>query len=1373
MSEGKRKAKAVVADGDDYVDSEPLKLSKAQKKAKKSMESSVITEQMDELKATKAEQAEARLRFLLTQGSIFSHFGSKTKALAEKASKEKEKNASTFKSKRGANIKEEVVVENSPTRNRRDFKHDNGLDEEDQEAIDELEGGGPNTFALTAQPSIITGGTLRNYQLEGLNWVVHLIGNGLNGILADEMGLGKTLQSISVLAYMRQFQKVNGPHLIMVPKSTLSNWMNEFQRFCPSIRVFRFHGSKAEREEMVTNRMCTGSYQEDRDWDVCVTTYEVVNMEKNHLMKIAWRFLIIDEAHRLKNEASNFSKIVRLLTTQHRLLLTGTPLQNNLHELWALLNFLLPDVFSSSEQFDEWFNLDVDDKEAKERIISQLHKLLRPFMLRRLKADVEKTLPPKSETILFTGMSEAQKAIYKNILLRDIDILNSSGLTSTTKQDSAGSRTAILNIVMQLRKCCNHPYLFPGVEDRALNPLGDHLFTSCGKMVLLNKLLRKMFEKGHRVLLFSQMTRMLDILEDFMISQKYAYCRIDGNTTHAEREDRIANFNEPGSDKFCFLLSTRAGGLGINLQTADTVILYDSDWNPQADLQAQDRAHRIGQKKQVQVFRLVTDDTVEVKVVERAQQKLKLDAMVVQQGRLQDKEKKMSKNDLLDTLRFGADKVFRSKESTISDADIDLILEEGRKKTEELNSKLQSAEKGDMYDFSLDGGMKSQEFQGVDYSDKNNQRNTDFSDIALMGFIDPGKRERKTIINYAENIAHLIDDDGNVGGSNKPMGGPKLPRHMKIPKLEFYHLFLERERLDEIHELEVSRFMELVDKDELPGPKQGGLHKLQVLSPEMMEEKQKLVDSAFNDWTKSHYNNFVRATSKYGRYSYPQIALEVGKSVSDVKKYSEVFWTKGEQALGKDEWVRVLNNIERGERRLDDIHKLTQATTRLVNQCADPWEDLLFRNIGGTGARQFTTEEDRFLLCLCHLYGHGAWENIRAAVRNSERFRFDYFLQSVPEDILGRRCEGLMRSALRELNDRDYRLAMAAPIGSSTSNGGGGNGTIGEDNGIEKSSSLSFCDNQSSVDSDGKATAQQNTASTLPPTAPSNTKPLIDLRKLCQLSTNVRNATMEVATNHITAFHKQNLPTIDPDEKPLLITYDNSTALASANKNLENQEYLNAMDLNVAQTTILSDVQTIKSGRHIVKLVPNELLPRLCKLLVESKTLGVAIVTKKFLEWYPTISKRQVELKIAELAVKEKTFEDVTKVWHIRPEYQYMLKYDTPDEILDDSRPTFNKSVYALDAEMVLENGFSLKSQVKKDVKQEGDAEDKKAADKIKKKCIKRTAFTWFCLDKYEGLRATNKSEEELKIALIRLYDQLTPEQRVKYEEKAKAKNEE
>jgi SWI/SNF-related matrix-associated actin-dependent regulator of chromatin subfamily A member 5 len=729
--------------------------------------------------------------------------------------------------------------------------------------------------------------------------LIRLTENGINGILADEMGLGilsfssqplsplipsplllgKTLQSISMIGYLSEYKDITGPHLIIVPKTTLSNWMNEFQRWCPSVRPLRFHGSKEERAEFVETYLRPAAKSDDREWDVLVTTYEIFNLERASLGKIAWRFIIIDEAHRLKNEASLFSQNIRLLNTQHRLLLTGTPLQNNLHELWALLNFLLPEVFASSEQFDEWFNLDVDDTEAKQRMISQLHKILRPFMLRRLKADVEKTLPPKTETILFTGLSVTQKNVYRQVLLRDIDQINTN--FGGNNSNSNSSRTAILNIVMQLRKCCNHPYLFPGVEDRNENPYGEHLIANCGKMVLLDKLLRKLYERKNRVLVFSQMTRMLDILEDYCAMRQFQYCRIDGNTSYEDREDRIADYNSPGSHKFIFLLSTRAGGLGINLQTADTVIIYDSDWNPQADLQAQDRCHRIGQTKQVHVYRLVTDDTVEVKVVERAQQKLKLDAMVVQQGRLADRDKKMTKTDLLDTLKFGADKIFRTKDSSsITDEDIDIILEMGRKRTEELNEKLQTADKGDLYDFRLDGGGTGsgvQIFEGKDYSNRslreqNSQQNNPYF------FIDTGPRERKTIGSYSENpsttkASRVIDPN------EKKV--TKLPRHLRLPKMEDWQFF-NRERLTELQEEEVKLFEQLVERGETPQP--GTLGKLVLLSPELHEEKLKLISEAFGDWNRNHFSNFIKASGKYGRKQYQKIAEDVGRPMEDIQR---------------------------------------------------------------------------------------------------------------------------------------------------------------------------------------------------------------------------------------------------------------------------------------------------------------------------------------------------------------------------------------------------------------------------------------------------------------------------------------------------------
>ena len=486
------------------------------------------------------------------------------------------------------------------------------------------------------------------------------------------MAAGKTLQTIALLGYLYEFRGIMGPHLVIVPKSTLHNWMNEFRRWCPIMNVVKFHGNQEQRAYQMRELLTPGKF------DVCVTSYEMVIKEKNHCRKFHWRYIIIDEAHRIKNENSLLSKVVRLLRTNYRLLITGTPLQNNLHELWALLNFLLPEVFASAERFEEWFSIGEGGREKEAEVVQQLHKVLRPFLLRRVKSDVERGLPPKKEAILKIGMSQMQRKWYAALLQKDIDALN-----------GGADRSRLLNIVMQLRKCCNHPYLFKGAEPGPPYTTGPHLVESSGKMVLLDKLLAKLKERGSRVLVFSQMTRMLDILEDYCIFQGHRYCRIDGNTSGDDREAAIDEFNREGTDTFLFLLSTRAGGLGINLATADVVVLYDSDWNPQMDLQAMDRAHRIGQKKEVQVLRFCIENSIEEKVIEKAYKKLRLDALVIQQGRLTEGNKtKVNKEDLLSMVRYGAELVFSSEASNITDADIDAIIAKGEKDTKDLNEKM-------------------------------------------------------------------------------------------------------------------------------------------------------------------------------------------------------------------------------------------------------------------------------------------------------------------------------------------------------------------------------------------------------------------------------------------------------------------------------------------------------------------------------------------------------------------------------------------------------------------------------------------------------------------------------------------------------------
>ncbi|KAF9584134.1 chromatin remodeling complex Adenosinetriphosphatase, partial [Lunasporangiospora selenospora] len=472
---------------------------------------------------------------------------------------------------RGETLKEKAKVPKGSRIGRKTEK------EEDQELLnDEENEDDDRSFVFTESPAYIKNGTMRDYQIHGLNWMVSLYKNGINGILADEMGLGKTLQTISFLGYLKHIQGVSGPHLVIVPKSTLHNWKSEFAKWLPDSNVFLFHASKDQREALINSRLLT------QQFDVCLTSYDICLMEKTHLRKFAWQYIVIDEAHRIKNENSQLSQIIRTFTSRNRLLITGTPLQNNLHELWALLNFLLPDVFSSAEDFDAWFQNQGGDQDS---VVQQLHKVLRPFLLRRIKADVEKSLLPKKEINLYVGLTAMQRKWYQRILEKDIDAVNGVG---ANKREG---KTRLLNIVMQLRKCCNHPYLFDGAEPGPPYTTDQHIVDNAGKMLVLDKLLKRMREQGSRVLLFSQMSRVLDILEDYCIFRGYEYCRIDGQTGHEDRVAAIDEYNKPGSSKFIFLLTTRAGGLGINLVTADIVVLYDSDWNPQVDLQAQDRAH--------------------------------------------------------------------------------------------------------------------------------------------------------------------------------------------------------------------------------------------------------------------------------------------------------------------------------------------------------------------------------------------------------------------------------------------------------------------------------------------------------------------------------------------------------------------------------------------------------------------------------------------------------------------------------------------------------------------------------------------------------------------------------------------------------------
>lgn len=617
------------------------------------------------------------------------------------------------------------------------------------------------------QPLLMTGGVLRNYQIEGYSWLKVLYENGVNGILADEMGLGKTVQCVAIISHL-VYMGIPGPFLVCAPLSTIPNWYSEFQRFSPKVPVVFYHGNREKRQHLVQKIRRRHEIRPGvKVQPVVITSYEVAMMDRSKLAHYDWKYLIVDEGHRIKNSHCRLIRDLRMYRSTHRLLLTGTPLQNSLSELWSLLNFLLPEIFDDLGSFQSWFdvrvmgNAESDEQIVKQEqgnnILSMLHAILAPFMLRRLKTDVELNIPPKKEVLVFAPLTALQKEYYEALVnktifqliekknatvdepaveltntgrpkrrsskkvdysllmesdadtkrnenddaiakhkkkrrwnkvdeeeseldnwIQSIQDLNSSSSEETKKQKTSQVTIKFANVMMQLRKCCNHPYLLehpldPETGDLVLN---DGVMKNAGKMLVLDMMLKALKERGHKVLIFSQMTRMLDLIEDFCEIQQYDFCRLDGKTNIDDRRDSMKTFNDVDSGKFVFLLSTRAGGLGINLVGADTVIIYDSDWNPQCDLQAQDRCHRIGQVKPVVVYRFVTANTIDQKIIERAAAKRKLEKMVIHKGKfktgnLLTKSKPISPEELRDLLKSKD----YEKEFTMSEEMLESLLD--------------------------------------------------------------------------------------------------------------------------------------------------------------------------------------------------------------------------------------------------------------------------------------------------------------------------------------------------------------------------------------------------------------------------------------------------------------------------------------------------------------------------------------------------------------------------------------------------------------------------------------------------------------------------------------------------------------------------
>ncbi|KAK4480176.1 hypothetical protein RD792_013238 [Penstemon davidsonii] len=599
---------------------------------------------------------------------------------------------------------------------------------------------------------------------------------------------GKTIQSIAFLASL--FEENVAPHLVVAPLSTLRNWEREFATWAPHMNVVMYVGTNQARNTIREHEFyypktqkkskkkkygqAVGESKQDRiKFDVLLTSYEMINLDTLSLKPIKWECMIVDEGHRLKNKESKLFSSLKQYSSRHRVLLTGTPLQNNLDELFMLMHFLDAGKFGSLEEFQEEFK-DINQEEQ----IFRLHKMLAPHLLRRLKKDVMKELPPKKELILRVELSSQQKEYYKAILTRNYQILTRKG----------GAQISLINVVMELRKLCCHPFMLEGVEPEDANEFNKQLLESSGKMHLLDKMMVKLKEQGHRVLIYTQFQHMLDLLEDYCNYKKWLYERIDGKVGGAERQIRIDRFNAKNSSRFCFLLSTRAGGLGINLATADTVIIYDSDWNPHADLQAMARAHRLGQTNKVMIYRLVARGTIEERMMQMTKKKMVLEHLVV--GKL--KAQNINQEELDDIIRYGSKELFaddndelvKSRQIHYDDTAIDRLL--NREQVEDEDDLLDDEEE--------DGFLKAFKVANFEYieeaevaaeeeppvalaeikaSDNNPERASYWEDLLRDKYevhkveefnaMGKGKRSRKQMVSVEEDDLAGLEDVSSDG----------------------------------------------------------------------------------------------------------------------------------------------------------------------------------------------------------------------------------------------------------------------------------------------------------------------------------------------------------------------------------------------------------------------------------------------------------------------------------------------------------------------------------------------------------------------------------------------------------------------------------
>ena len=839
---------------------------------------------------------------------------------------------------------------------------------------------------VTLQPKLIENCIMRNYQIEGLDWMAQLVRNNMNGILADEMGLGKTLQSISLLALAKErgWKKVSEyPHLVVCPKSTITNWESEIRKFCPTFTPVVVLGTAEERAAVLSENFSWNSNH------VIITSFDVCRIEISAFRRVQFGIFILDEAHRIKNEESILSSVVREIKTVRVILLTGTPLQNDFRELWSILNFIMPKIFHSATEFDQVFQSLIRSGEV-DHVVATLHRILKPFMLRRLKADVARDLPEKKELYVYTKLTPLQKQLYKEIVLKNADTIGGD--------ISRLPKVRLVNTLMQLRKCCNHPYLFPGIEPGPPFEDGPHLVSNSGKLMVLDKLLQKILHSNrsndisgnNQVLIFSQMTKMLDILDDYCRYRKIGHCRIDGSTQSVDRQAMIDEFSRPGTDKRIFLLSTRAGGLGINLTSANFVFIFDADFNPQSDLQAIDRAHRIGQIRPVTVYRFVSEKTVEEKIIERAARKMLIDKLVIQssvRGGLSAEGG--GKDELGAMLRFGVSELWNTDE-TEGELDIEKLLEFSANKTSDLVGKLSQFNQMVLkFENPLDA-LKEE---------ANDEESTTMPDE-----VRAAAAEAAAAAASSADSAWLAPE---VTGprERKPLVPPKpVQAPTSVPKTKlaewrakvgggYEYQFFSDKRLDELEKIE----------------KTNGLNKSQK------NEQEKLLKEGFANWSRRHFQTVVRCLEEYGRNDQTAQVIHESipeKSIDEIERYVDALFKRGKKFLGDAYVVRLASRMKKR----DEANKQVEGQMECLNKKiaefkGNMWQDLVVTSPLSIG---WTNDMDRVILCALHVYGYGDWDGIRRALRLAPKTCHSFSIHPYSSERIQERAVQLLEEVQRE-----------------------------------------------------------------------------------------------------------------------------------------------------------------------------------------------------------------------------------------------------------------------------------------------------------------------------------------------------------------------